>query len=391
MSAEPSSDELFAGPVGAELARRLLDATRSARALLGAVADDGDDPDPEALLGLIAGLGRLLGDDDGTLDVHRAALERVRSRYETRSAAIERAHAAAAALRALGTPETVLERAPRALAEGSALERVVLSRVRDGAMHVEAVHVAGEPEQAAVALGRLAGAPVRLAPPLIEVEILRRRRATVVSGAQLGDRAHRPLATVMGWSSYVATAVVVRGEPVALLHADRGRSGTVDALDRDVLWEFADGVAQAHDGARLALALAEERAQLRRLLRWLEIRAAELEDGSLDPFGPEPDLLPGSEPADPTTPLDDRAAFEGVLTRRELDVLRLLVAGCSNREVGERLVLSPGTVKFHVNSILRKLGAANRAQAVARYLAATAAQPRSPQPRQPSMTRSAPL
>jgi len=38
-------------------------------------------------------------------------------------------------------------------------------------------------------------------------------------------------------------------------------------------------------------------------------------------------------------------------------------------------VLSPGTVKFHVGSVLRKLGAANRAQSVARYLALTGAAP----------------
>jgi len=368
VSAQPPGGDLFAGPLGAELARRVLDATHAARALLGEPEPAGELPDPDALPALVEALGGLLGEGDVALAEHAQALERLRHRYETRAAAIERAHAAAAGLRGIAAPERVLDHAPRALAEGSMLERVVLSRVRDGAMHVEAVHVRGDPEQAAAALERLGAAPVRLAPPLIEAEIMRRRRATVVSGAQLGDRAHRPLAAVMGWASYVAAAIVVRGEPVALLHADRGRAGEVDALDRDVLWEFADGVAQAHDRARLALALAEERAQLQRLLAWLEARARELDDGSLDPFGGEPVLLPGSEPVDPAAPLDDRAAFEGVLTRRELDVLRLLVEGRSNREIARALVLSAGTVKFHVTSVLRKLGAANRAQAVARYL-----------------------
>jgi len=155
-----------------------------------------------------------------------------------------------------------------------------------------------------------------------------------------------------------------------------------------VLWEFADGVAQAHEGARLTRTLQEERAALARLLGWLEARARDLDEGAFEPFGRELELLPGSEPDGRPAPLDDRAAFDGILTRRELDVLRLLVAGCSNRELGERLVLSAGTVKFHVNSILRKLGAANRAQAVARYLAATGV--RAPAPRQ-SSTRSAPL
>ncbi|MDQ6730697.1 MAG: response regulator transcription factor, partial [Actinomycetota bacterium] len=65
---------------------------------------------------------------------------------------------------------------------------------------------------------------------------------------------------------------------------------------------------------------------------------------------------------------DERTVFEGLLTRRELDVLRHLADGLSNQAIAEALVISPGTVKFHVNSILRKLRVANRAQAVARYL-----------------------
>ena len=60
--------------------------------------------------------------------------------------------------------------------------------------------------------------------------------------------------------------------------------------------------------------------------------------------------------------------FEGLLTRRELDVLRLLADGNSNKAIAEALVISDGTVKFHVNSLLRKLHVANRAEAVSRYL-----------------------
>ena len=65
---------------------------------------------------------------------------------------------------------------------------------------------------------------------------------------------------------------------------------------------------------------------------------------------------------------DDRVVFEGLLTRRELDVLRLLADGKTNKAIAEALVISDGTVKFHVNSILRKLRVANRAEAVSRYL-----------------------
>lgn len=52
------------------------------------------------------------------------------------------------------------------------------------------------------------------------------------------------------------------------------------------------------------------------------------------------------------------------LTERELEVLHLLVRGLTNEEMGERLFLSPATVKSHVTRILGKLGVRGRVQAV---------------------------
>jgi len=54
------------------------------------------------------------------------------------------------------------------------------------------------------------------------------------------------------------------------------------------------------------------------------------------------------------------------LTERELDVLRLLVAGLSNPAIAQELVITVGTVKRHVNSIYGKLDVKSRSQAVAR-------------------------
>ena len=52
------------------------------------------------------------------------------------------------------------------------------------------------------------------------------------------------------------------------------------------------------------------------------------------------------------------------LTGRELDVLRLIVAGQSNRQIGASLSITEGTVKTHVNNILGKLQVSDRTQAV---------------------------
>jgi two-component system NarL family response regulator len=52
------------------------------------------------------------------------------------------------------------------------------------------------------------------------------------------------------------------------------------------------------------------------------------------------------------------------LTAREQTLLRLMVAGRSNKEISAELFIAVGTVKFHVSHILDKLGAADRTQAV---------------------------
>ena len=52
------------------------------------------------------------------------------------------------------------------------------------------------------------------------------------------------------------------------------------------------------------------------------------------------------------------------LSEREMEVLHLLAQGKANKEIASALVISERTVKFHVSAILRKLGAANRTEAV---------------------------
>jgi LuxR family maltose regulon positive regulatory protein len=54
------------------------------------------------------------------------------------------------------------------------------------------------------------------------------------------------------------------------------------------------------------------------------------------------------------------------LSEQERRVLNLIVAGKSNQEIADELVISVGTAKWHVHNILQKLGVKNRPQAIAR-------------------------
>ena len=78
-------------------------------------------------------------------------------------------------------------------------------------------------------------------------------------------------------------------------------------------------------------------------------------------LGAEPRVRAGLDRADPAQPEPD----ELPLTARELEVLRLVAQGMSNKEVAVKLFLSEHTVKRHVANILKRLGLSSRAAAVA--------------------------
>lgn len=74
---------------------------------------------------------------------------------------------------------------------------------------------------------------------------------------------------------------------------------------------------------------------------------------------------PVGGPARPVSAMRARGAAPGDLTRRELEVLSGMSNGRSNAQIGADLFLSEDTVKTHARRLFRKLGAADRAQAVA--------------------------
>jgi len=71
---------------------------------------------------------------------------------------------------------------------------------------------------------------------------------------------------------------------------------------------------------------------------------------------------PGGEAVEATGTVTDTPT----LTAREMDVLRLMAQGLGNKSIARELAISSHTAKYHVASVLAKLGAHTRAEAVSR-------------------------
>jgi LuxR family transcriptional regulator, regulator of acetate metabolism len=370
------AQDAFTGPLAAQLQQRLITAALPAQLLLGLDPEPTMMADPATLRSLIEQLTERLADERGddvsaAVREQEASLERLRHRYDTRFEALADVHRAIDELRTITSPATMLSRAPAALCGTSKLQRVLLSIAAGGQLVAHAAHFTGDRDGADAVVTRLREDPIRLEHPLIETELLRRRRATIVDDAQVHPRVDRRLVELMNWSSYAAAPLVVGSQVIGMVHADRGAGQKLDVLDRDVLWEFTSLLVQAYESASLRRTLRHEREQMREFLDWLGARSSELTDAPIRLATMQRPPQPAQGPPHPGPAVrgrDDRVVFEGLLTRRELDVLRLLADGKSNKAIAEVLVISDGTVKFHVNSILRKLRVANRAEAVSRYL-----------------------
>jgi NarL family two-component system response regulator LiaR len=99
-----------------------------------------------------------------------------------------------------------------------------------------------------------------------------------------------------------------------------------------------------------------------------DISADELANAIRAAYAGKPTLAPEAAQAliQATRKPAEQVGFD--LTEREKEVLALMVEGLNNNQIADRLVVSKSTAKFHVSSVLTKLGAASRTEAVATAL-----------------------
>ena len=131
----------------------------------------------------------------------------------------------------------------------------------------------------------------------------------------------------------------------------RGRRRRCAPCEREGLWRFGEGFSEVYERAVLRRRLRVERQELRRIASWADGRSAELSDGAID-LARDRRLADGEEGGRPPAA---RSALHELLTPREIDVLEHLVKGETNAEIARTLIVSEGTVKFHVKNILRKM------------------------------------
>lgn len=92
------------------------------------------------------------------------------------------------------------------------------------------------------------------------------------------------------------------------------------------------------------------------------IHAAHRRVYQLDPSVVRKMIAAVTKPSSPPTPTTSPTRTDTDLSEREIDVVRLIARGATNREIAEALIISEGTVKNHISNILSRLGLRDRTQ-----------------------------
>jgi DNA-binding CsgD family transcriptional regulator len=213
---------------------------------------------------------------------------------------------------------------------------------------------------------------IPLAHLLLETEMVRRRVPVIVEDARRDPRTFKPLIRVTRSTAYVAAPIVATRRVVGFLHADRlGQESAVAAEDVECIALFADRFGLLLARSVLAERMQHQRSALHVALDGALDTLADLSDADVDVELPAATRrFDAPRPRDASVPRRN-----ALLTARERQVVQLVAAGATNRAIASELTVSVETVKSHVSSIMRKLGATSRAEAVARFFEHESAEP----------------
>jgi DNA-binding CsgD family transcriptional regulator/GAF domain-containing protein len=283
-----------------------------------------------------------------------------------RTAAFRMVRDALACLQGASSVAQLIARAPAAVCL-LGFDRAILSRIDGSFWITENLYFDGDAQWAAevCAIGR--ENPQKLGPGLYESESIRRKAPLVVTDVLQSPHVHRQIADATLSRSYVVSPIMPEGRVVGFLHADcYFQRRNMDQFDLEVLSMFNEGFGYALQRASLLDRLGGLQTAVKSLASGVSSMIDEIPYSGLGSGGVHVEQPHMS--CSPTVSFGtEQAEVELSLTRRELEVLRLMAAGETNAGVASRLFISEGTVKSHVKHILRKLGAANRAEAVSRW------------------------
>lgn len=311
--------------------------------------------------------GKLSATDalESLLDLCALERELIEDGAKRRTFALLAVQEALSKLRAVDDVATIVDRAPRELVESCGFDRAVLFRVHEGRMVMESAYFGDDAAGAEKMVTFAQSVAPMLDHMLIETQMIRRHAPAIVRDARNDPRVNRPIVDFSLTHSYVAAPVMPTGKVIGFLHADRLYSGRiVDEIDRDTVWAFAEGFGYAYERTVLLERMRRQHSEVLRALASADEAARALQDADLDLRKIEP--VERSPAARSLAEVQTRVM--AMLTRREVEVLRLMAAGRTNQQIADELVISAGTVKSHVKRVLRKLNATNRAEAASAYV-----------------------
>lgn len=301
-------------------------------------------------------------------------LDLVDVRTEIRSGAVRRhmrrltdVDAGLHRLQNIRSSASLLEMVSEEIVRSCGFSRAMISGIEDDCWMPWNAYFTHDREFEAEFVATIRQARYPLSEMTLERQLLEQMEAEYVTDP-LGDpRTNASIMTTARTTSFVA-APVVSQDVIGFLHADHHPSPRiVDDEDRDVLWAFARGFGRLFERAVLLERLTEQRDRVRQTLASVEETMDALCNAEVELTRKSGEQTAMTRAA-VLTAADGQAQFDAILTRREREVLALMLAGHNNRSIGAQLIIAEGTVKSHVKHVLRKLGAANRSEAISRYL-----------------------